>query len=1235
MKKTILKSVIIMIVCLKGLESYAQSFAENQPFRLRSYLASPTDFNSNLSPPFEGQFVYPSADRGSNSLLIGPLGLTDNTQIFEFKPIAGEMGEFPVGSGEMHQVYNVVSIFPGEGTDGTGVMELNELDKEGQRIRLRGNAYPYNNDLSNFIVVRSNNTTDETYKIISSTLNTSTPYRAIQPDTNYGGFNFQGLASSSSREGIDEWVLETATVPTEGAQSLVHPHIWVTNSDRQKILDNIANHTWASSMFNQLVTRQSSLKSSHSANPSSILNQIPTIPGDRGQHRSRLNAAAESAFLYYLTEDEGYAQVSADILHQYVKMLSVQNPLTFEFYSGSFNHLIPPRELFPRIAITYDFVAPFLSKQGTTVYDLDSGTRVPFDFTTSQKAFEVMADNVIQVGGNNSNHPVLELPGGLYSVLSIEDDAIRAAYFDKLLNGAANSKQPGINWMLDRFSDGDRLWPESTGYAKFTHSIFLQALSIADRYKPELNLLDNNKDLLESIFIYENFLYPNGATMAYGDIGRTFNDHAPIFRNVLAIADRKGYTEIKERAASTLKKIYTEAGGYVPIIEDQRLEWNNPLQLLWGVNIEDSVSSLGEPKYGTVSATHAGVVMQRNYVETNNEQYGLMYYTGGGTYVHAHATGLDMELYGAGYVIGPDFGGASRGYGTALHEEYAVSHAAHNTVIVNGTTKRGVPSSGTWENIVDPIVLISSEPKVKADPIANNFSFSTQFLDDGINDVDQQRTNSIIRTSPTSGYYVDIFRSVSNTSNNFHDYLFHGLGDVMQIKTDDTPLLLTSTPSRYPAESGAPRNQPGWQYYSNPKTSELTSDAVTARFDIQATNDYLHVCVPAGVNKEYSSALAPATQEVKNGYDKKDTQMFIMRKYGEAWDEPFVAIYEPSGNSESTVKLTRQIKYNNKVVGVLVVSEVNGQEINDIVLSNADNQSSIMLSEFDIEFSGRFAIVRTEVIGDKTNVSLYLGEGQQLTFKDQTINSDSDGKAYLEHTLDFKYNIFEKSNIFTIETIGETCVGKNNGSVSIEALTSNSYVAYIDGNSYSFTNSITINNLEPGSYDLCIVVDGEDFEQCYRLVIESGITLSGKINVKNNLANITVDSGTGPYVVYKNGNSVLETYQTGFSIEVNHGDELQVHSKSACQGELLKDINLLEDMKVYPNPSNGMFSIYVPVELENIYLEIYNIHSQLISSRLYIAKGGKVELNIQEEPNGLYFIKMNTDSPKFLKVIKN
>lgn len=226
------------------------------------------------------------------------------------------------------------------------------------------------------------------------------------------------------------------------------------------------------------------------------------------------------------------------------------------------------------------------------------------------------------------------------------------------------------------------------------------------------------------------------------------------------------------------------------------------------------------------------------------------------------------------------------------------------------------------------------------------------------------------------------------------------------------------------------------------------------------------------------------------------------------------------------------------------------------------------------------------------------------------------------------------ANNFTIETIGETCLDKKNGSITINALIGKEYIVTIDGKTFNFTKTITVENLAPGVYDFCITIQGDTFEQCYQVTIEQASNIAGKINIDKKKATINISQGTAPYTVLKNGKTVLETYQSNFSIDINHGDAILVKSKTACQGILEKQINLLENIKAYPNPSRGVFKMFIPANIKSINLEVYNIQSQLISSKIYQVIGGVVNLNISKHPNGIYFVKVNLDKPVFLKVIK-
>lgn len=62
--------------------------------------------------------------------------------------------------------------------------------------------------------------------------------------------------------------------------------------------------------------------------------------------------------------------------------------------------------------------------------------------------------------------------------------------------------------------------------------------------------------------------------------------------------------------------------------------------------------------------------------------------------------------------------------------------------------------------------------------------------------------------------------------------------------------------------------------------------------------------------------------------------------------------------------------------------------------------------------------------------------------------------------------------------------------------------------------------------------------------------------------------------------------------------------------------------------------MFIPANIKSINLEVYNIQSQLISSKIYQVIGGVFNLNISKHPNGIYFVKVNLDKPVFLKVIK-
>ena len=107
-----------------------------------------------------------------------------------------------------------------------------------------------------------------------------------------------------------------------------------------------------------------------------------------------------------------------------------------------------------------------------------------------------------------------------------------------------------------------------------------------------------------------------------------------------------------------------------------------------------------------------------------------------------------------------------------------------------------------------------------------------------------------------------------------------------------------------------------------------------------------------------------------------------------------------------------------------------------------------------------------------------------------------------------------------------------------------------------------------------------------------------------------------------------------FSIDVLHGDLIQVKTNVACEGVFSKNIDLVEKGTAFPNPKKGHLEISVPISNKEVTIELYNMQSQLISSKIYPVVYGKVQLNIENNPKGLYIARIITDNPITLKIIK-
>ncbi len=226
------------------------------------------------------------------------------------------------------------------------------------------------------------------------------------------------------------------------------------------------------------------------------------------------------------------------------------------------------------------------------------------------------------------------------------------------------------------------------------------------------------------------------------------------------------------------------------------------------------------------------------------------------------------------------------------------------------------------------------------------------------------------------------------------------------------------------------------------------------------------------------------------------------------------------------------------------------------------------------------------------------------------------------------------ANNFKIETVSETCPTKNNGKIIITAEENLEYVVTINKETYSFNNSLEVDGLEPKNHDFCISVEGESFEQCFNAFVEAGTAISGKTSITSNKVIIDIEKGTAPYNISINGKDAFVTMNNSFSFDVMHGDVIQVKTNIECEGVLSKQIDLFETITAYPNPTNGKLAINLPVEKDNVKIELFTMHSQLISSKTYNVDYGKVVISLEDLPTGIYLAKVMLEKPVTIKIIK-
>ncbi|TXF90246.1 hypothetical protein FUA23_06925 [Neolewinella aurantiaca] len=790
------------------------------------------------------------------------------------------------------------------------------------------------------------------------------------------------------------------------------PMIWVRPSERPAILAKIAGNEAVASYYEAFTARVEKDLATWGNDPAAYFQQLPlaredaaegstppfktytSFDGEEREEQTRLHHQLQTAIdcgvLYFLTREERYARYAADVLHNVVQAVR-QLPLDSEFFNAGWiytkDHLREAREIGAQIPIIYDFVQPWLTTGGR-VYDLGREERISFDFAAAEAVFRTYAELAINRGGTGTNWPILEASSLVGNALALSDPAERAKYLNYFLKESTSRQDalPAIGSFYDAHGGS---WPESLNYSQHVGEFLTYLFTMLSHHDPDLKLVSKYPQVTSALPEAYYLTYPGGEeTILFGDGHREYHPMLDGYEMAYHLGLREGNPELL-KVFGPLINHSVNNGGYrrfrLPAERSYGAAmYREPTKLLWFA--ADVPGSAGEyPLPVTAELPFAGITLQRNLSPSGKPEDGLMGFVGGGAYVHGHATGMGMELFGKGFVQGSK-GGRTR-YRTEIHENYYRIFASNNTVIVNGATT----SDNGWVNLgTDKVQRIAAEPEPGENPVSPDFSFTTSSFRDTVGNAAeayQERTLGIVRTTDSTGFYVDLFRSHSELPGQYHDYIYRNVGDRLYLMDRDGEIDRAATPDRYMANADAEwrqnrvYRQPGWHYFKDVKTSsEYGYDAlavfVADSLGPEPVEMWAHM--PLVDKREFTTATSPPLTEGPRAYRKKRSPTLVIRQKGSAWDKPFALLYEPVVGGRNSIDRVETIWPFPVWQGMIVKSNERADEITQYVLlpNDPDEETSYKTHYLDLSFRGRYAVVTIDR-SDKLQ-SIYIGEGKSL-----------------------------------------------------------------------------------------------------------------------------------------------------------------------------------------------------------------------------------------------------------------
>lgn len=425
---------------------------------------------------------------------------------------------------------------------------------------------------------------------------------------------------------------------------------------------------------------------------------------------------------------------------------------------------------------------------------------------------------------------------------------------------------------------------------------------------------------------------------------------------------------------------------------------------------------------------------------------------------------------------------------------------------------------------------------------------------------------------------------------------------------------------------GITDNSASFSAYVSATTADITDlifEYGSADFELETVAD------PGMVDFPYSSYIAATASDL-------DPEKTYYYRVSGLMDEK--TIYSRTGvfnlSKEPIVIPSGAKENNNRSVNVEGLINPGGKFLSNIRFEYGLN------NEFDLSVPAQPAYLNGNISTEITALLENLEPGSSYTYR---IKAEEGTKTHVSEEFAFVTEAAVKiaQNVLSLQVTNETCPGKSNGSLLLVASEEHDFVASVNGEEqHAFKSQLKLENLAPGSYSVCVTAaSAPDFQQCYDFRISAGNSIAGMAVMNqaagSNFMNINVQKGTAPFTVSLNGRMVAEHFSNDFSVKVKQGDQLEVSSGATCEGTLKYNIDLKNNLTIFPNPASSVLNILIPnVENKVVNVDLYSDSGSLISSKMYSVTNNTVSIPIESLASGYYFVVVKLDSTQTIKFSK-